>query len=124
MKRNRGKPYGFPLLFFILARLDLVGLGHGAGTQATGAGFDSLNFALVQSPYFLKVGVPNLAGFVMSVADVIASGRFLTTDITYSGHVLTSWRFRAPICSMYGTVLQPVFDFCGASFSPLFGGCD
>lgn len=72
-------------------------LGDSPGADAAGADLDGTNGPLVECFDLLQVGVPDLPGFVMSMADVIAGRRFFSAYFTNSGHIETSWMFRTRI---------------------------
>lgn len=69
-----------------MVRLTRSGLGNGSGTQAAGTKLDRLHLAFVQRSYLLEVWVPYLPGLVLSMTDIIAGRRSLTTYLTNSGH--------------------------------------
>ena len=61
-------------------------LGNAATADAAGADLDRTNDALVEGFYLLEIGIPDFFGFVVSVADVVASRRLFSADGTDSRH--------------------------------------
>ena len=45
-----------------------------------------LYLAVLNTPHPLKIGIPPLLSFIMSMADIIADHRFFTTDLTHLRH--------------------------------------
>lgn len=50
------------------------------------ADFDAAHRTILGSPNLLQVGFEYLLGFIMRMADITASHRFLPTNITYIRH--------------------------------------
>jgi hypothetical protein len=65
----------------------LKGFLHGffnkAGFDTAGTGLDFDGLAVFHTLDALKVGIPALLGFIVSMADIITNKRFFATDIAY-----------------------------------------
>jgi hypothetical protein len=54
-----------------------------AGANAACANLDASNSAVLNGFYLLQVGIPDLAGFVVGMADVVAEAGAFTANIAY-----------------------------------------
>ena len=57
-----------------------------AGPDAAGANLNAPDGAVADSLDLLQIRIPDPAGFVVGVADIVAEARAFTTYFTYLGH--------------------------------------
>ena len=65
----------------------LKGFGNGASTNAAGTDLHGTDGAVADGLDFLQVRVPDLAGFVMGMADIITGHGLFAADFADSRHL-------------------------------------
>jgi hypothetical protein len=84
--KKKGRPdSGRPLLFDQQVRL--AGFLHSPSPYAARTHFHAPYGTILYSPDLLQIRLEDLLGFIMRMADIAASYRFLSTDITYVRHL-------------------------------------
>ena len=66
--------------------MKLGGFSDQSGTKALGADLHSNRSSLFDRLHFMKVGIPDLSGFVISMTDIVAKDRPFPANLTYFCH--------------------------------------
>ncbi len=78
----------------VLAALGrLCGLGDQSGAEASRADLHAHRPSLLDRLHLVEVGIPNLSGFVISVAHIVTKDRSFSANITHFRHGRTSIKF-------------------------------